>query len=338
MTSKKPSVFIGSSVKGEPIARAVEENLAYKSETYLWSHVFPPGKSNLESLVENAAKMDFAALVLTPDDLIESKGLTMNSPRDNVLFELGLFMGKLGRERTFAVYNHDEQIKLPSDLAGVTPASYPNYKGNNLRAQVSSACTPILRAIDVLGPLSHSFAINPHYDADLLRLDGKWNLQEVMNQKTVIIVVGDNLVSGLLDRPTAGLLRDEIDSCGESDLFKRAVIIGHSPWTNATEVHGNPTISIGAAPTNKLSGEILKTCQALGKDRFELGPGAWGVFTLAIPPSSGGGTTLATVAIGPRVALWGQKAAETRAAVENYIHRPMGLRHFLDDDAGWKKV
>src|SRR5437868_2774256 len=99
-TTRKSRVFIGSSATGESIARAIEQNLNHSSETYLWPHMFPPGKSNLESLVEAAATLDFAALVLTPDDLTESKGTTMNSPRDNVLFELGLFMGRLGRERT----------------------------------------------------------------------------------------------------------------------------------------------------------------------------------------------------------------------------------------------
>ena len=45
-------------------------------------------------MVEAASKLDFAVLILTPDDLTEPKGLTMNSPRDTVLFELGLFMGR----------------------------------------------------------------------------------------------------------------------------------------------------------------------------------------------------------------------------------------------------
>src|SRR5271166_4987942 len=120
-------------------------------------------------------------------------------------------MGQLGRERTFAVYNREEIVKLPSDLAGVTLASYPNYSGNNLPAQVSSACGLVLSAIETLGPLVHVPAINPRYNFDLLTLDGKFKLSEVINLKTVIIVVGDGLVSELLDRPVAGLLRDEIN-------------------------------------------------------------------------------------------------------------------------------
>ena len=164
---QKPRTFIGSSVTGEPIARAVELNLSFETETYLWPHMFPLGKGNLESLVDAVTTVDFGVLVLTPDDMTESKGLAMNSPRDNVLFELGLFMGRLGRERTFAVHNHDEPIKLPSDLAGVTLATFPNYRGNNLRAQVSSACTPIIEAIRNLGRLQTSPVINPRYDHDL---------------------------------------------------------------------------------------------------------------------------------------------------------------------------
>jgi hypothetical protein len=257
-TFQKARVFIGSSTTGEPVARAVEQNLNYKSETYLWPHIFPSGKGNLESLVETAATMDFGVLILTPDDLTESKGHTMDSPRDNVLHELGLFIGRLGRERTFAVYNRDETIKLPSDLAGVTMASYPKYSGNNLSAQVSSACTPVLRAIETLGPLGHAHAINPRYDSDLLKLDGNWQRPEITNRSSVIIVVGDGLVSELLDRPVAGLLRDEINRQSGGDPFKRAVILGFAQWTTATGLHANPAMSVGAYASNKFSQEILE--------------------------------------------------------------------------------
>lgn len=334
--AQKPRVFIGSSVKGEKIARAVEQNLTFASETYLWPHMFPPGKGTLESLVEMAATLDFGVLILTPDDLIESKGVTINSPRDNVLFELGLFMGRLGRERTFAVYNRDELIKVPSDLVGVTLAAYPNYSGGNLAAQVSSACTPILNAISTLGPLIHNPAINPRYDFDLLMIDGTFKPADIINRLTIMIVVGDGIVSELLDRQAAGLMRDEISRRSGGDPFKRAIIIGHSKWAAETWLHAHPTIAIGGEPANKLSDEILKARKALGKDRWAEGPGGWGAFVAGIPASPASGTSPAISAIGPRIALWGGKAAETRTAVEHYILRPEGLDQFLNEHAGWK--
>lgn len=73
-------------------------------------------------------------------------------PRDNVMFELGLFMGRLGRSRTFIVCNTSEQLRLPSDLAGVTIAKYDeNRADGNLIASVSPACTLIRTAMRDLG-------------------------------------------------------------------------------------------------------------------------------------------------------------------------------------------
>lgn len=198
------------------------------------------------------------------------------------------------------------------------------------------ACTLILNAIDSLGPLTRSPAINPRYDFDLLMLDGKFKLAEVISRKTVVIVVGDGLVSELLDRPVAGLLRDEISRRSGGDPFKRAIIVGHFRWTKEAWIHANSTIAIGGEPANKLSGEILQARRASGKERFEESPRGWGAFTPAMPASPATGTSPATLPVGPRIALWGGKAVETRIAVENYILRPEGLQHFLNDHAGWK--
>ena len=76
----------------------------------------------LETLVKAKRQYDFAILVLTPDDLANKKGAQLFLPRDNVVFELGLFMGALGKDRTFILLKKKEQIGLRSDLAGITTA------------------------------------------------------------------------------------------------------------------------------------------------------------------------------------------------------------------------
>src|SRR5467141_2298945 len=96
MQERLPSLFIGSSSEGLQVAREVELQLHKHALVTIWQHdVFKPGKSNLESLdIRN--EFDFALMVMTPDDALEVQGESFKAPRDNVLFELGLFMGCLG--------------------------------------------------------------------------------------------------------------------------------------------------------------------------------------------------------------------------------------------------
>ncbi len=144
----KPKIFVGSSTEGLDVARAVELQLEHDAELTVWEDgVFGLGRGTLESLVLALNEFDFAILVLTSDDMIVSRGSTSQSPRDNVLLELGLFIGSLGRERTFIVFNRDADIKLPSDLAGVSMADYGDRQDNNLRAALGPACTKMRYAI-----------------------------------------------------------------------------------------------------------------------------------------------------------------------------------------------
>src|SRR5260370_29389538 len=101
MTSEFPSLFIGSSSEGLDIAREVELQLLYVARVNLWTNgIFILGEGTLESLMNALDKFDFALMVLSPDDLLETRRRHYASLRDNVLFELGLFMGRLGRRRT----------------------------------------------------------------------------------------------------------------------------------------------------------------------------------------------------------------------------------------------
>ncbi|WYD81094.1 MAG: TIR domain-containing protein [Candidatus Electrothrix gigas] len=148
----KPRMFIGSSVEGKDIAEYIQLGLEYDVETTIWHQgIFGLSDGSLESLVRAAKDFDFAALVLTPDDLIMKRGTEKGCPRDNVVFELGLFMGALGRERTFIVYNRDKQLDLPTDLAGVTPATFASRSDDNLHAALGPVCTRIKQAINTCG-------------------------------------------------------------------------------------------------------------------------------------------------------------------------------------------
>ena len=77
--------------------------------------------------------------MLTADDLLEKRDIIGRCPRDNVLFELGLFMGALGRNRTFIVHSRTKPPLLPTDLAGITPATFEER--SNLAAALGPACT-----------------------------------------------------------------------------------------------------------------------------------------------------------------------------------------------------
>jgi hypothetical protein len=149
----KPALFVGSSSEGLEFARAVRSLLADDVEVTLWNEgFFPVGSTFIESLVNGLPRFDFAAVVLTPDDLVKSRDLTTLGPRDNALFELGLFMGHLGRERTFVVRPQGDAVKIPSDLAGVTSAPYDWPRGDgNHKAAVGPACDSIREVIRHLG-------------------------------------------------------------------------------------------------------------------------------------------------------------------------------------------
>lgn len=152
MARKRSSVFIGSSTEGLKIAKALQVLLDQACEVTIWSQgIFGLSQGTLESLVAALDQFDFAILALTPDDLVSSRNQENAAPRDNVLFELGLFMGGLGRDRAFVVYDRTARLKLPSDLAGVSAATFEPHSSGNLLSSLGAASTQIQERIDRLG-------------------------------------------------------------------------------------------------------------------------------------------------------------------------------------------
>jgi hypothetical protein len=149
----RSSLFIGSSTEGLEVARALQLELDHDAEVEIWSQgVFGLSEGSLAALVAAVARFDFAALVLTSDDMVVSRGVERAAPRDNVLFELGLFMGGLGVDRTFLIYDRTDPPALPTDLAGVTPSTYAPHSTGNLRAALGASSSLIRRTMASLGP------------------------------------------------------------------------------------------------------------------------------------------------------------------------------------------
>lgn len=149
----KYKVFIGSSSEHLDYAESVQLNIGKVEgiEAICWHQgVFQPGHYPLEDLLTQLGKMSFGIFVLAPDDFIEIRGKKYNTVRDNVLFEMGMFYGALGRERTFfiAPQNTEEQFRIPSDLEGINYARYIwESSEDNFDYRVGAACTQIKRKI-----------------------------------------------------------------------------------------------------------------------------------------------------------------------------------------------
>lgn len=117
--------FIGSSSEGLIVANAIQAHLADVTDCQVWTEgVFLPGRTFIETLESMLDSVDYAVLVATPDDMLKKRDVESLSMRDNVLLELGLFMAKLGRTRTYLASPKDTTIHIPSDLLGLTTVSY----------------------------------------------------------------------------------------------------------------------------------------------------------------------------------------------------------------------
>ena len=145
-----PRVFIGSSKEAAEVAKALEAELRKCGiclEIIDWADgsVFRPSLTTIECLERLAPKCDFAIMVLSGDDRLFYRGETIDSPRDNVVFELGLFMGAIGRERSWFVV---DSAKIPTDLDGAT---YLSYSRKKKKINLSQAVGKIVASIKAEG-------------------------------------------------------------------------------------------------------------------------------------------------------------------------------------------
>jgi predicted nucleotide-binding protein len=151
---EKPRIFLGSSGQQEKLLQAHTRGLEDVARVDPWTTSFNPGTTTLERLLELAHQVDFAAFVFARDDWTSASpgapapGAGQASPRDNVVFEAGLFGGVLGMRRTFIL--HANGAKLPTDLLGLTAIRYGETTSP---AQVRTINEKLRKAIADQGPV-----------------------------------------------------------------------------------------------------------------------------------------------------------------------------------------
>jgi predicted nucleotide-binding protein len=149
----QPMLFIGSSTEALSIANELQGGFKHDNfDAIIWKDgVFGPGGVAFDSLAQMAGRADFAAFIISPDDTVISRDAEKLAPRDNVIFELGLFMGVLDRQRVFLIREHDSDVKIPSDLLGITQVTYVLKNGGNLATALGPVCTELRKAIAAQG-------------------------------------------------------------------------------------------------------------------------------------------------------------------------------------------
>ena len=210
-------IFIGSSSESLDIANAIADNLARDHEPTVWNQgIFAPSRAILTNLVSGLDNFDAAVFVLSPDDMTRIRGAVVATARDNVIFELGMFIGRLGLERTFYVIpTRHEDAHFPTDLLGIVPVTYPCRSDGNLNAALSSACNIIRKALEINQRLSTS----PQTERLLLFPEAVTWLYDYVNRALALFLTGD--VAGLLASRVKGVEGELRSEMGRLKIYIR---------------------------------------------------------------------------------------------------------------------
>lgn len=140
-----PRLFVGSSKESKRFADAIQQNLDDDADVTVWDqNVFALTKSALENLLDQLSKSDFAIFVFAPDDVVRMREKKHAAVRDNVVFELGLFMGRFGRDRVFVVAAKNGRLHIPTDLLGISTGRFnADRKDENWRAALGAFCSDV---------------------------------------------------------------------------------------------------------------------------------------------------------------------------------------------------
>lgn len=215
----KPRIFIGSSTEGLPVAQRIKAFFEPDYDCYIWNdNIFQFNEGFLETLLKSASLFDFGFMVFAADDVTKIRDQEYETTRDNVLFEYGLFLGRVGIDRAYII--KEDNVKIPSDIVGITLLSYKTHDINGTKQPDDSFDTQLSKLkkkIDEKVALGHlgllpSTVIAISYFENFVKLLA----DEIMRQGNNI-KIGDKTYK-------AGRIRIVIPRTLDADMKRQATI------------------------------------------------------------------------------------------------------------------
>ena len=227
--SRKPRIFIASSVEGSDIAYAIQDLLDYFAECTVWDQdVFQPSSTTMFDLVRRVKETDFGIFVFSFEDYTEIRGDGKYTVRDNVLLELGLFTGALGLNRCFIVMpRHLQNTHISTDLLGITTLKYDNTReDDNIKAALGPVSRKIKKQIEKISPNTRlteelsqqiqNVSLNAFYsnrdDYGKYRHDASTIDSYISTAHKSIVFVGISLSTGMQFDNICNFIKDRLSS------------------------------------------------------------------------------------------------------------------------------
>ena len=180
---RKKKIFIGSSKKEESLAKKARIILEkeFPFEVIVWTDelwekgTFRLNSSTLDGLMKATLRCDFGLMIGTKDDKVEVKGQEKFKARDNVIFELGLFMGRVGLTHVAFAVEHD--LDVMSDADGICLAYFDKHKRDSFKSAINKAGVYFTNAPQTLANFFPSATLAATYYKNLLYPIYKYHLK-----------------------------------------------------------------------------------------------------------------------------------------------------------------
>lgn len=258
----KPRIFIGSSTEGLEVAKLVKRYFSPDYDCFLWTDdVFKNNESFLDTLVQSASLFDFGFMVFSADDEATIRDKSFETPRDNILFEYGLFLGRVGLDRAFVIA--ENAVKIPTDMLGITQTRYEveiNEQGEKMATDsLEQGLKKLKKQIDENLNLGHlgllpSTVIAISYFEGFVKLAAEWIMSTSNLELEGRIYKGGILYIKIPDTLDADIKKSAMLFYRKQGLHEAKMITGHRHYPihfvakaegDILEIYDMPTILSG---------------------------------------------------------------------------------------------